>query len=277
VDNTKLNTAVVVLDSNTGQILGMIGSRDYNDPAIDGKYNVATALRQPGSAIKPIVYAKAFENGFDPETFVFDTPTEFNTSCPPADGQRRDAPCYSPQNYDGAFYGPMTLREALGNSRNIPAVKVLYLVGLNNVVGFAKKLGITSLTDPARYGLSLVLGGAEVSLLQLTAAYLPFGQSGVYKKPVGILEIKDKEGKVLESYEDTGYQVMTEDTAGKITSVLSDNNARARVFGVNNKMNFPGRENYCQNQTFTVNNGCGASITCNGTKTCNYNWKEVAP
>jgi 1A family penicillin-binding protein len=242
VDNAKLNTGVVVLDTETGQVIAMIGSRDYNDPNIDGKYNIATALRQPGSSIKPIVYAQAFENGFDPETYVFDTPTEFNTTCPPADGNHREPPCYSPQNYDAAFYGPMTMREALGNSRNIPAVKVLYLVGVNNVVSFAKKLGITSLTDPKRYGLSLVLGGAEVSLLQLTAAYLPFEQGGIYKKPSVILEIKDKNGKTLENYEDTGYQVMSADTAGKITSILSDNSARSRVFGVNNKMNFPGRD-----------------------------------
>lgn len=242
LDISKLNTGVVILDTETGQILAMVGSRDYNDPDIDGKFNIATALRQPGSSIKPIVYGLAFENGFDPETFVFDTPTEFNTSCPPADGNHRDPPCYSPQNYDGAFYGPLTLREALGNSRNIPAVKVLYLVGVNNVVNFAKKLGITSLTDPSRYGLSLVLGGAEVSLLQLTAAYLPFEQGGIYKKPQAILEIKDKEGNVLEDYEDTGYQVMSADTAGKITSILSDNSARTRVFGPNNQMYFPGRD-----------------------------------
>jgi membrane peptidoglycan carboxypeptidase len=242
IDISTLNTGVVILDTNTGQILAMIGSRDYSDPKIDGKYNIATALRQPGSSIKPIVYGLAFENGLDPETEVFDTPTEFNTSCPLADGTHREPPCYSPQNYDSAFYGPMSLRDALGNSRNIPAVKVLYIVGVNNVVNFAKKLGITSLTDPSRYGLSLVLGGAEVSLLQLTAAYLPFEQGGMYKKPASILEVRDKGGKVLESYEDTGYQVMSEDTAGKITSILSDNNARARVFGVNNKMNFPGQD-----------------------------------
>jgi 1A family penicillin-binding protein len=242
LDISKLNTGTVVLDPGTGQIIAMIGSRDYNDPNIDGKYNIATALRQPGSSIKPIVYAKAFENGLDPETFVFDTPTEFNTTCPPADGNRREPPCYSPQNYDGGFMGGMSLREALGNSRNIPAVKILYLVGVHNVVSFAKKLGITSLTDPARYGLSLVLGGAEVSLLQLTSAYLPFAEAGVYKKPTAILEVKDKNGKVLESYEDSGYQVVSEDTAGKITSVLSDNSARTRVFGPNNMMNFPGRD-----------------------------------
>jgi membrane peptidoglycan carboxypeptidase len=132
--------------------------------------------------------------------------------------------------------------EALGNSRNIPAVKVLYLVGVSNVTKFAKKLGITSMTSPERYGLSLVLGEAEVSLLQLTSSYLPFGQGGQYKKPVAILEVKDRNGKVLEEYEDAGYQVMSEDTAGKITSTLSDNSARMRVFGPNNQMNFPGRD-----------------------------------
>ncbi len=242
LDISTLNTGVVVLDTETGQVVAMIGSRDYSDPKIDGKYNIATALRQPGSSIKPIVYALAFENGLDPETVVYDTPTEFNPNCPRGNGLHREAPCYSPQNYDNGFYGAMSMREALGNSRNIPAVKTLYVVGINNVISFAKKLGITSLTDPTRYGLSLVLGGAEVSLLQLTAAYLPFEQGGVYKKPTGILEVKDKTGKILESYEDTGYQVMSEDTAGKITSILSDNGARARVFGANNKMYFPGRD-----------------------------------
>ena len=242
LDISTLNTGVVVLDAKTGQIVSMIGSRDYFDPKIDGKYNIATALRQPGSSIKPLVYALAFENGLDPESYVFDTPTEFNPNCAPANGTRREAPCYSPQNYDGAFYGGMTLRDALGNSRNIPAVKVLYLVGVNNVTKFAKKLGITSMNQPERYGLSLVLGGAEVSLLQLTASYLPFGQGGQYKKPVAILEVKDHNGKVLEEYEDTAYQVMSEDTAGKITSTLSDNGARSRVFGPNNQMNFPGRD-----------------------------------
>lgn len=242
LDINGLNTGVVVLDANTGQIVGMVGSRDYFDPKIDGKYNIATALRQPGSSIKPLVYGLAFENGLDPETYVFDSPTEFNPSCPPADGKRREAPCYSPQNYEGGFLGAMTLRDALASSRNIPAVKVLYVVGVNNVVKFAKKLGITSLTQPDRYGLSLVLGGAEVSLLQLTASYLPFGQGGQYKKPVAILEVKDGNGNILESYEDTGYQVMSEETAGKITSVLSDNAARSIVFGANNQMNFPGRD-----------------------------------
>jgi membrane peptidoglycan carboxypeptidase len=110
VDLSKTNTAVVVLDAKTGQILSMLGSRDYNDEKIDGKFNVATALRQPGSSIKPIVYGTLFEEGLDPETYVFDTPTEFNLNCAPANGTRRDAPCYSPQNYDESFWGPLSLR-----------------------------------------------------------------------------------------------------------------------------------------------------------------------
>ncbi len=239
---TTLNTGIVILGGDNAQILAMVGSRDYNDPAIDGKYNIATALRQPGSSIKPIIYSAAFEQGLTPESVVFDTPTEFNTSCPPADGKRRDAPCYSPQNYDSSFEGALTMREALGNSRNIPAVKILYLVGVTNAVNYAKKFGITSLTDPKRYGLSLVLGGAEVSLLQLTSAYSVFEANGTYRKPDGILEVKDKNGKVLESWEDSGYGVISPDTAGKITSILSDNGARTRVFGPNNQMNFPGRD-----------------------------------
>lgn len=251
-DLSKLNTAFVVLDAKTGQILAMVGSRDYNDATIDGNFNVATALRQPGSSIKPIVYAAAFEDGLDPETIVFDTPTEFNPSCPPADGTRRDPPCYSPQNYDGSFFGALTIREALGNSRNVPAVKLLYLVGVQEAAIFAKKLGITSLTNAPRYGLSLVLGGAEVSLLELSNAYLTFSQNGTYRKHTGILNVKDKKGKVLEEYKDNGYQVISEEVAAKISSILTDNNARARTFGYNSQLYFGGRD--VAAKTGTTNN-----------------------
>jgi penicillin-binding protein 1C len=235
-----LNTAVVVLDAKTGQVLSMLGSRDYSDETIDGKYNVATALRQPGSSIKPIVYGAAFEQGLSPETYTSDTPTEFNPDCPRANGLRRDAPCYSPQNFDNSFFGLISLREALGNSRNIPAVKVLYLAGIKNVVTFAKKMGINSFNNPTKYGLSLVLGGAEVSLLELSGAYSVYSQKGVFRKPTGILEIKDKSGKILEKYDDIGYQVILPETAAKISSILSDNSARTRVFGPSSKLYFPG-------------------------------------
>lgn len=251
-DLTKLNTAFVVLDAPTGQILSMVGSRDYNDEAIDGKFNVATALRQPGSSIKPIIYGAAFEAGLDPETVVFDTPTEFNPSCPPADGTRRDAPCYSPQNYDNTFFGPVTIREALGNSRNIPAVKILYLVGLQKAADYARKLGITSLTNVSRYGLSMVLGGGEVTLLEMTNAYLVYSQGGTYHKNTPILEVKDKTGKVLESYKDSGYQVIDSEVAGKVSSILTDNTARARTFGYNSQLYFGGRD--VAAKTGTTNN-----------------------
>lgn len=252
VNISTLNTGLVALDAPTGQILMMVGSRDYSDEKIDGKYNIATALRQPGSSIKPIIYAAAFEKGLDPETVVFDSPTEFNTGCPLADGTRRDAPCYSPQNYDEGFFGGISIREALGNSRNIPAVKTLYLVGVQNAIDFAKRLGITSLKGADRYGLSLVLGGGEVSLLELTAAYGPFSQGGDYNKPTAILEIKDKDGKILEEYKDSKFNVLSPDTAAKISSILSDNSARSRVFGPYSKLYFPGSD--VAAKTGTTNN-----------------------
>lgn len=251
-DISKLNTAMVVLDAPTGQILAMLGSRNYNDETLDGKFNVATALRQPGSSIKPIVYGAAFEAGLDPETVVFDTPTEFNPACPPANGTRRDPPCYSPQNYDETFFGPLTIREALGNSRNIPAVKVLYLVGVQAAADYARKLGITSLKDVSRFGLSMVLGGGEVSLLEMTNAYLVYSQNGTYHKNTSILQVKDRAGKVLEEYKDTGYQVIDPEVAGKVTSVLTDNNARARTFGYNSQLYFGGRD--VAAKTGTTNN-----------------------
>jgi penicillin-binding protein 1C len=241
-DISKLNTSMVALDAPTGQILAMLGSRDYNDKDIDGKYNVATALRQPGSSIKPIVYAAAFEQGLTPEVIAYDTPTEFNPSCPAADGKRREAPCYSPQNFDGSFYGAMSLRDALGNSRNIIAVKLLHIVGVQNAIDFAKRLGINSFKSANRYGLSLVLGGGEVTLLELTNSYLAFSQNGEMHKNTGILEVKDKSGKVLESYKDTGYKVFDDSVANKVSSVLTDNSARTRVFGPSSKLYFGGRD-----------------------------------
>jgi penicillin-binding protein 1C len=251
-DISKLNVGVVALDAPTGQILAMLGSRDYNDPDIDGKYNIATALRQPGSSIKPLVYAAAFEKGLTPEVVAFDSPTEFNPACPRADGQRREAPCYSPQNYDEGFYGGITLREALGNSRNITAVKVLHLVGVQNAIDFARKMGITSLKSADKYGLSLALGGGEVSLLELTNAYGAFSQQGELHKNTAILSVKDKTGKLLEEYKDTGYQVISQETAAKISSVLSDNSARSRVFGPSSKLYFGGRD--VAAKTGTTNN-----------------------
>lgn len=230
------NAAILSIDPNTGEIITMVGSRDYFDKKIDGNYNVVTALRQPGSTFKPIVYAAAFNRGYEPETVVFDVPTEFSTSC-----DTNPESCYSPENYDGKFRGPMSLRSALAQSINIPAVKMLYLVGMNNAIKLAESLGITTLTDPSRYGLSLVLGGGEVKMTDLVGAYGVFATGGEKTDLVSILKIEDKNGKVLKENKPELKRILPEETANKINSVLSDNVARTPSYGANSPLNFPGR------------------------------------
>lgn len=232
------NAALVAINPKNGEILSMVGSRDYHDTKIDGMFNVATALRQPGSSFKPIVYTRAFEKGYEPETVLFDVPTSFAGSCGPnASGDG----CYAPQNYDNKFVGPISLRNALGGSRNIPAVKLTYLVGVDDVLRTARNLGITSLTKSAEYyGLSLALGGGEASLLEMTSAYATFGNDGVYNKPIGILKVVDSNGKVLEEAKPVGQQVISAEAVRRTNSILSDNNARASLFGANSLLNIPG-------------------------------------
>jgi len=171
------NVSLIALDPKTGQILAMVGSRDYFDKTIDGNFNVALAHRQPGSSFKPIVYAEAFKKGYTPETVVFDLQTEFSTECNP-DGTPITAGnedrCYMPENYDHVYRGPINLRNALAQSINIAAIKVLYLAGIKDSLRLAKDMGIKSLTNVGQYGLTLVLGGGEVSLLDLTGAYGTF-------------------------------------------------------------------------------------------------------
>src|SRR5690606_17598352 len=136
------NAALAAVDPKTGQILAMVGSRDYFDEEIDGNYNVAVAPRQPGSAFKPFVYAAALEKGYTPESILYDLPTQFSTACGVADTGNSEPPCYAPQNYDFAFRGPMTFRSALAQSINIPAVQALYLAGTQNVINLATRMGI---------------------------------------------------------------------------------------------------------------------------------------
>lgn len=235
------NAALVAIDPKTGQILTMVGSRDYFDPDIDGMVNVAVAHRQPGSSFKPFVYATAFERGYTPETVVFDLKTQFSTSCS-ADDPSSEPPCYSPQNYDHAFAGPITLRNALAQSKNIPAVKTLYLAGIKDSIATAEKMGITTLTDPNRYGLTLVLGGGEVTLLDMTSAYGVFANDGVRNPPVGILRVEDRNGVVLENYEDKSERVMDPQIARQISDVLSDNVARTPLYGATSPLLFPGHD-----------------------------------
>lgn len=236
------NAAVVILESKTGQILSMVGSRDYFDTTIDGAFNVITAKRQPGSSFKSIVYAAALEKGFTPETILFDTPTEFSTNCSPIVVRNNTKPeeCYQPDNFDNDFKGPMTLKQALARSRNVPSVKLLYMVGIKNALEYAQKLGITSLGDESQYGLSLVLGGGEVSPLELTSAYSVFSNQGVKNTPVGILEIKDNKGNIVESFIENPKEILPKNIALQISDILSDNEARTLTFGQNSQLNIEG-------------------------------------
>jgi len=232
------NEGIVAIDPTTGQILAMVGSRDYFNSSIQGQYNVALANRQPGSSFKPLVYATAFEKGYTPSTVVFDLQTQFSTACAPSDVANSNPPCYSPQNYDGTFKGPMTFRDALAQSENIPAIKALYLAGIANSIKTAQDFGITTLGDPGRYGLTLVLGGGEVNLLEMTGAYGVFANDGVKNPPVGILEVRDSSGHILESYKNQATRVIDPQIAREITDVLSDNTARIPEFGADSPLFF---------------------------------------
>jgi len=226
------NGSITAIDPNTGQILTMVGSRDYFDEEIDGNFNIATSERQPGSSFKPFVYAKAFEKGYRPETVVFDLPTEFSTTC--ASG----GDCYNPVNYDGKFVGPISLRNALAQSRNIPAIKVLYLAGIKDSLNLAKSMGLSTLTNVAQYGLTLVLGGGEVKPLDMAGAYSVFANEGVKNEITGILKVEDSSGKILEEYTQKETRILDEQITRQISSILSDNEARAPLFGPNSLLNF---------------------------------------
>jgi 1A family penicillin-binding protein len=230
------NAAVVAIDPKTGDILAMVGSRDYFDENIEGAFNIATAKRQPGSSFKPFVYAAAFEKGYRPETVLWDVPTEFSSTC--ASGGN----CYSPGNYDEKFRGPMSLRDALAQSINVPAVKLLYLVGIKDAISTARSLGIESLSDPERYGLTLVLGGGEVSLIELVSAYGGFANSGMYTDETPLLKVIGPKGDTLFEHEPDIKRALPEQVALQINDVLSDPQARAPLFGSNATVDFGGRD-----------------------------------
>lgn len=243
-DFAATNMSMVATDPRTGQILVMVGSRDYFDEIIPGAYNVATMApgRQPGSSFKPFAYAQAFAEGYTPETVVFDLPTQFSTTCEPNDNYNSEAPCYAPQNYDDAFVGPMTLRNALAQSRNIPAVKTIYLAGLSDTLRLAKSLGISTLGDPNQYGLTLVLGGGEVTPLDMTNAYGAFANNGLHFEEQSILKIEDAQGNIMEdNTQAAGVQILNPTVAQQIADVLSDPVARGPL-GENNLFDFPGHD-----------------------------------
>lgn len=226
------NGAMVATDPRTGQILAMVGSRDYFDKDIDGNFNVATARRQPGSSFKPFVYATAFNEGYTPDTPVLDVATQFNASCSasnqPLSGT---AKCYNPQNYEGGYKGVMSFRQALAQSRNIPAVKVLYLAGVNESIKTATRMGINNLGTANDYGLSLALGGAEVSPLDMTEAYGVFANNGIKPKVTGIIKITTSDGITVENFSTSTVEVLPRQTALQINDVLSDPFARSSIFG----------------------------------------------
>lgn len=243
------NAAVVVTRPSTGEILSMIGSKDYF--ATDsGNFNVTTSLRQPGSSIKPLNYAVGLETKKVTAATVFlDTPTCFAVA-----GQKS----YCPVNYDGKFHGPQQLRFALGNSFNIPAVKMMAANGVETVIASASAFGISSFKDPSRYGLSLTLGGGEVSMVDMAKAFGVFANGGIRRDLTSILKVEDKNGKVLEEFKDpnfvkdittpltypsslmiAGPRVLSDETSFLISHILLDNNARSQMFGESSLLVIP--------------------------------------
>lgn len=245
-DYRVFNASLVALDPKTGQVLALVGSKDFwGDPypkdCQEGKdclfepmFNIATqGERQPGSAFKPFAYALAFQKGFTSETVLWDAQTNFGVW---------GVKPYIPENYDGKFRGPVTFRQALAQSINVPSVKVLYLAGLAQTIELAKTLGITTLKKPSSfYGLSLVLGGGEVRLLDMVSAYGVFSQDGKQVPPVFILRIEDSQGNILEERKVTQKRVLSSQVARLINDILSDNEARSPIFGPRSPLYF---ENY---------------------------------
>lgn len=239
------NAAMLALDPKTGQILVMVGSKDYFNKEIQGNYNVTLAKRQPGSSIKPFVYATAFKNGYTPDTVLFDLPTEFNPSCNP-DGTPKEnvkpEKCYHPLDYDKIFRGPITLRNALAQSVNIPSVKTLYLAGLKNAIKTMDDVGIKFSSDPMNFGLSLGLGAGEVTLIDLASAYAVLANNGVKNNYTGILKIEDPNGNILEEFREYPRQVLDKNISLIMSDVLSDNNARTPAFGERSSLYFSDRQ-----------------------------------
>ena len=242
VDRFKAdNAGLVATDPKNGDVLVMVGSKDYFSEEIDGNFNIALAERQPGSSIKPFAYAAAFSKGYLPNTILFDVRTQFSPLCEPTDTSSV-SPCYSPGNYNGKFLGPVSMRNAMAQSLNIPAVKTLYLAGLKDTLKFSADMGLTTLNDPDRYGLTLVLGGGEVKLLDMTHAYGVFANEGIKAEPRSILKIEDSKGNlVFESQVET-KRVLDRNVALMISDVLSDNVARTPLWGANSAVNFTTRD-----------------------------------
>lgn len=249
------NGAALVLDPTSGDILAMVGSKDYFDTKNDGNVNVATALRQPGSSIKIINYAYALSHGYTPATILDDSPVSFSTP---------GSPVYSPINYDGKYRGQITLRSALAESRNIPAVKVLASYGVGKMIDLGREMGITTWNDPSRYGLSLTLGGGEIKLVDLAQVYATVANYGVKPDIKYIEKITNYKNEVLEdNITGKNNQVIDSRVAYMLINILSDNVARTPAFGPNSALVIPGHpevavktgtsNNFKDNLTFGFN------------------------
>lgn len=241
------NAGMVGIDPKTGGVLVMVGSRDYFDVENDGNFNTTLSQnRQPGSSFKPFVYAAAFTQGYTPDTTLFNVQTEFSTTCTPQGepltSENSPNECFMPKNYDGEYTGPMTLRDALAQSVNVPAVKLLYLVGIQKALSLAEDMGITSLTNPDEYGLTLVLGSGGVSPLEMTSAYGVFANEGVRVPYQNILYIEDQEGNTIRSFGSNAETVLDRNVALQISDVLSDNTARTPAFGARSYLYFDGHD-----------------------------------
>ncbi len=233
------NGAAIILDPKTGGILSMVGSKNYFDMEHEVNFNASVALRQPGSSLKPVMYATAFEKGYTPASLLMDLQTEFQTGDP-------THPTYTPVNYDGKYRGPVQVRFALGSSLNIPAVKMLAKVGIKPVMQKAFDMGIENWNptpdNMKNVGLSLVLGGREASLLQITSAYSVFANQGARQEPYGIVEVKDGKGKSLYKHKDSnGVKALSKEVAFLISHILLDDNARELAFGRYSLLNIPGK------------------------------------
>ncbi|MBL6965350.1 MAG: transglycosylase domain-containing protein [Anaerolineales bacterium] len=243
-DKHVTNGALITIRPSTGEILAMVGSADFYKEEIDGQVNMSVSPRQPGSSIKPINYVAAFEKGWTPATLIWDVRSEF----PPSGDPNDTSPRYVPVNYDERYHGPVTVRTALANSFNIPAVKTLDFVGIydnpntpekDGMIAMAERLGITTFTRDD-YGLALTLGGGDVSLLELTGAYAVFANGGRRVPSVAITRIEDHLGNLVYEYEiPPGDQVIRAEHAFLISSIISDNQARAPMFGTNSLLNLP--------------------------------------
>jgi 1A family penicillin-binding protein len=238
------NAALVAIQPASGEVMAMLGSVRFDDPSIDGQVNVALSPRQPGSTLKPFTYVTAFEKGWNPATLLWDVPTTFPGG-------------YKPNDFDNKFPGPMTVRDALAQSRNIPAVQALQFVGVQDMLVTAHRLGINDLRDADRYGLSVTLGGGEVKLIDLTYAYSVFANGGQQVgaevpadrrdqgfrqfDPVSILKVTNSSGKVLYEYKPRSAQVEDPRLVYQVTSILSDDKARQPTYGANSALVLAGR------------------------------------